>query len=184
MRAVAKVKTDDVDGYFNHGLSIEGRPDRVDCWLCASQVADQEFDYVDFERTEAMNAGQPGLYRFELGPALVDRGNCVGGQFDHIPAGQCVTARRLEGPTTARYEYRRVWLTRKSLLGVEIRERSQSVFELASGTLIASHRYFDYATPAERRGNFPRSYHCEQSPIDPDDTKTFFRRVLRGDTLK
>jgi hypothetical protein len=174
------LKSDVVDGYFNDGLSIEGMPDRVDCWLCASQVADHEFAYVDFERTEAMNAGEPGVYRFELGPALADRGNCVGGQFVHVPAGQCVTARRLDGPTSARYEYRREWVTRKGLLGVEIRERSQAVYELASGNPVASHRYFDYATPAERRGKFARSYHCENSPIDPDDTKAFFRRVLRS----
>lgn len=176
------LKTDVVDGYFNAGLSIEGRPDRVDCWLCASQVADQEFDYVDFERTEAMGEGEPGLYRFELGAAMADRRNCVSGQFDHVPAGQCVTARRLEGSTTARYAYRREWLTRKGLLGIGIRERSQSVHELASGKPVATHKYFDYATPAERRGNFARSYHCENVPIDPDDTKAFFRRVLRSNS--
>lgn len=175
-------KTDDVDGYFNDGLWIEGRPDRIDCWLCASQVADQEFAHVDFKRTEAMNAGEPGLYRFELGPAMADRSNCVSGSFDHLPAGQCVIAYKLETASDARYGYRSEWSTRKSLLGVEIRERKQFVYERADGKLIAIQKYFDFATPFERRGKFAPSYRCENSPIDPDDAKSFFRRVLHAAT--
>jgi hypothetical protein len=171
-------KTDDVDGYLNQGWTVDGKQVMADCFICASQVADREFVYVDFERTEAMDAGEPGLYRFALGPELAGRVNCTGGNFDGMPAGQCVTVRKVEGATGARYGYRREWTTRNPIYGGEFREMRQAIYELASGKPIATHRYFDYATPAENRGKFERGYHCRKSPIDPSDAKAFFLRTL------
>lgn len=172
-------KTDDVDGYLNQGSMRDGKQVVVDCFMCASQVARGDFVYVDFERTEAMHAGEPGLYRFALGPELAGRANCASGNFVDMPVGQCVTVRKLEGATTARYGYRREWTTRNPFYGGEFREMRHVIYELASGKPIATHRYFDYATPAENRGRFARGYHCRNSPIDPSDSKAFFLRTIR-----
>lgn len=172
-------KADNVDGYLHAAEIVDGRPQHIDCWRCAAQVADSEFEFVDFERTKPMRLGPPGLVRFQLGPA--DASNCMhGNQFDGLPVDKCVTVSRLEGVSDARYEYRRQRADRKALLGIEIRELRQTVYDLSTRKPIATYQFFDYATPAEEFGKFARSYSCKNSVIDPDDTYAFLSRVLRS----
>jgi hypothetical protein len=171
------VKTDNVDSYWHDGYMTNGETWTIDCELCISQVARGEFEYVDFERPDTIRRRPSGLVRFQLADA--EGANCIVpiGRAE-LPVGQCVVASTITRDSASRYQYRYEQATEKGLLGVAIRAFRQSVYDTTTKKNIATSVHFDYATPAERSGNFARGYHCER-PSLPIDSNKFVLRVLR-----
>jgi hypothetical protein len=171
-------QTDNVGSYWHGGYLVDGELRELDCQLCIAQVARGDFEFVDFERTESMNRHPSGLVRFHLGVA--DRANCLyTTQLSKLPQGQCVVASKISRESFSRYRYRSERTYRKAPLGIDIREFRQSIYDTLTRKFVATHLYFDYATPAERSGDFERRYHCQDRQLDPSDANSFLLRVLR-----
>jgi hypothetical protein len=172
------LKTDDVAGYWHGGYRFKDDVDWADCTLCADQVARGTFEFVDFERTSAMDKGPPGLVRFQL--AAADDPNCDHSVlYQKPPAGKCVAITRLDEQFAARYRYRNELIERRGWLGVKIRDRRATIYDRNSDEQVASLTFYDAGTPAEQSGDFARSYHCQNMSMNPLDEDGFLRAVLR-----
>jgi hypothetical protein len=176
-------RTVKVDGYW-HGEAewAVGAPES-DCGLCVEQVASGDFAYVYFElpKQPIMGRSVSQLVRYQL--AVVGDANCLADRSQRgIKGGQCVAIVPLETPPSDGYRYRSTLQQYRGLLGISLLEQARSIIDVNSREVIATHRYFSYATPFEAQGKLVASYHCldpaERRFVDNPE-KRFIDSVLR-----
>lgn len=165
------------EGYWHAGSDWTEGVLEKDCSLCAEQVAERMFAYVDFEKPASSAGGADRFVQYRLEPA--SHPNCAAGaSYTKPPDGMCVAIVPLPMSSESRYKYRNQILTTRSRLGVSLRELRHSLEDTYDKRVIATEKYFSYATYPERRGKFAPSYHCEK---DSRFESRFFKAVFRNE---
>jgi hypothetical protein len=127
------------EGYWHAGSEWTDGVLEKDCRLCAEQVVERMFAYVDFERPASSAGGEPDFVQYRLEPE--SHANCTSGEsYTKPPDGMCIAIAPLPRIPNDRYKYRNQILTTRNWLGVPLRELRHSLEDTSSKRVVANRK--------------------------------------------